>query len=559
MDKKLLSHIVEEVAIEYFEAIDGPRALACALMLRHHEYTQLAELRVDPRRYKDANDYFAAAKATEFLRKCEDLPSGIDTEEIAVNTFFECERLCFTSNRRISAWDYGETYNPAMVHFLDLVEKHVRRLMGRIPGDLSLRFGPGVTFGTRQKRSLIPDKIAQVPEMTPAAWVFLRDFARTAWYRNLNGTLFCSDPAMQQTVSKDLQIPCVDGNRFTTVPKDATTDRGIAIEPSLNLCIQLALGGALRRNLNKAGLLLLPEERDILPGLTQKVGIQSEELHKVLAKKASLDGDLATIDLSSASDTICYNLIKRVVPPSWFRLLDAARSPKTRITDKEGHHKWYLLEKFSSMGNGYTFELETALFSAICLATAEIYGVDLCVTKNFSVYGDDIIVPTALAEPLLSVLRALGFIPNRRKTFTEGPFRESCGGDYFLGMDVRPIYLKQAPRSPVEWVALHNGLKAMRAPKRALELCVAQIPKHLRVYGDETLEDQVLHSETRRTVKEKHGMLYTRVLRAHAKPVPLRKWDEKTAIASFLYGVGSEGQIPRDAPQSYRLAWVNTP
>lgn len=105
------------------------------------------------------------------------------------------------------------------------------------------------------------------------------------------------------------------------------------------------------------------------------------------------------------------------------------------------------------MGNGYTFELETLLFSCACRAVAEMEGVALN-HSNFSVYGDDIVAPSALYDPICSALRFLGFQPNLSKSFNSGPFRESCGGDYFRGEFVRPIFFRSAPTEPSHWYAI---------------------------------------------------------------------------------------------------------
>jgi hypothetical protein len=98
--------------------------------------------------------------------------------------------------------------------------------------------------------------------------------------------------------------------------------------------------------------------------------------------------------------------------------------------------KVYSYSKFCSMGNGFCFPLETLIFAACCHSVgAGIAGTD------FSVYGDDIILRKAFAGDALKLLRVLGFSPNASKTFISGPFRESCGADWFGGVDVRPYIL----------------------------------------------------------------------------------------------------------------------
>jgi hypothetical protein len=60
-------------------------------------------------------------------------------------------------------------------------------------------------------------------------------------------------------------------------------------------------------------------------------------------------------------------------------------------------------------------------------------------------------------------LEALGFQINQHKSFFEGPFRESCGKDFFRGFSVRPVYLKtlRTPQSRCAAINLLNRWSAM--------------------------------------------------------------------------------------------------
>jgi hypothetical protein len=90
------------------------------------------------------------------------------------------------------------------------------------------------------------------------------------------------------------------------------------------------------------------------------------------------------------------------------------------------------------MGNGFTFELESLLFYAIAKATAYFTGT----SGTISVYGDDIIIPSQMYHDLTFVLKILGFSVNPDKSFSEGPFRESCGGHFYNGTRVTPFYIR---------------------------------------------------------------------------------------------------------------------
>lgn len=139
-----------------------------------------------------------------------------------------------------------------------------------------------------------------------------------------------------------------------------------------------------------------------------------------------------------------------LLPPDWYELLSALRSPVTQI-DGEEHRN----AMFSSMGNGFTFELESLLFYVLARATAYFRGI----AGVISVYGDDIIVPTEMAEDLVWVLKFFGFQTNPEKSFWNGSFRESCGGHYDNGVDITPFYIREPVDNVLAVIAVANALR----------------------------------------------------------------------------------------------------
>jgi hypothetical protein len=99
-------------------------------------------------------------------------------------------------------------------------------------------------------------------------------------------------------------------------------------------------------------------------------------------------------------------------------------------------------QKFSSMGNGYTFELESLIFWAVLHASMKYSKVKPSV-NNHGVYGDDVIIPARAYTTFKRSLEWLGFSINEKKTHMRGYFRESCGHDYFYGDSVRPFFQKE--------------------------------------------------------------------------------------------------------------------
>lgn len=480
MDQDLPRDVVK-IALRFLEGLGSSRALTVAILLRHREWDQIATLRCDPRMYPEGahDSYFADASATALLRKLADLPTTIDRRQKAIDKWWEGERACFRTNVRLRQFLWGLPLDPRddrIYSFLECMRKNIFAIIGFGPKDSSLgRFGPGATFADRGQYTTVPDKMSSSPTLTAAAVPYLSSHKENMWGR----------------VSADKITLLVRGNRFATVPKDATTDRSIGSEPSINIYYQLGLGSQLREKLKAAGL-------DLKHG---------QDIHRQKACDASLTGRFATLDLSNASDSICTTLVELCMPLGWLERLKALRSPFSLIDGK-----WVMLEKFSSMGNGYTFELETLIFAAISKTALELAGFPSQFGSDVYVYGDDIIVPTDGVHEVISALKFFGFQLNSEKSFWEGPFRESCGGDFFGGQPVRPYHLKELPNEPQQLVALANGIRRVIDSNRnttrkgrlrgAWFSVLDLLPYGVRCcFGPKDLGDIVLHSDERWNVR----------------------------------------------------------
>jgi hypothetical protein len=70
------------------------------------------------------------------------------------------------------------------------------------------------------------------------------------------------------------------------------------------------------------------------------------------------------------------------------------------------------------------------------------------------VYGDDIIIPVNYTDAVVDTLESYGLKVNIDKSFRFSQFRESCGGDFYDGVDVKPIYAREVPHDgPRRWTA----------------------------------------------------------------------------------------------------------
>ncbi len=255
------------------------------------------------------------------------------------------------------------------------------------------------------------------------------------------------------------------GSRFSFVPKDDTTSRLIAIEPSLNMFYQLGLGRLL-------------EER-----LVSFFGLDitsQPQINQEAARFGSVTDDLATLDLSNASDSVGKTMLSWALPRPVRDLLWSLRSPSgVRITrsDTGLAEESLELHMVSTMGNGFTFPLETLVFSCVVVACIKSVGVKPCRPYTLSlprsgedinslgywgVFGDDIICHKRVALRVNRLLDLLGFEVNHDKSFIEGVFRESCGRDFFKGRDVRGVFIKRLDTPESRYVAI-NALNVWSA------------------------------------------------------------------------------------------------
>lgn len=174
--------------------------------------------------------------------------------------------------------------------------------------------------------------------------------------------------------------------------------------------------------------------------------------HKHIARMASLvDSYLMTADQSEASDRILKVLIEWLMPKDLFEYMDDITPSTIRMPDGTSRHTHMM----APAGNGYIFPLQTILFYTLAYCTCREVGVK----PEIHSYGDDLIAPAAIYTQLHKLFEVLSLKMNPNKTFRDGPARESCGGDYVLGSDVRPLYVKNIPHTLTEWYAVINGIR----------------------------------------------------------------------------------------------------
>jgi hypothetical protein len=278
----------------------------------------------------------------------------------------------------------------------------------------------------------------------------------------------------------------VPGNKITFVPKNALTERSIAIEPAMNLFLQLGVDGFIRSRLKR-----------------WDVDLDSQDKNRQFARLGSLDSSLnsyVTLDLKAASDSISTKLVEILLPPNWYSYLMKLRSPSGTLNGETISY-----EKISSMGNGYTFALESAIFTALTYGVVKAINGNCDPKTDFSIFGDDIIVRKRYVEKIISTFNRAGFQLNLEKSYYNGFVRESCGTDWIYGKPCRPIFLSEFPSTFRDLLVDRNRLKRILELRWGIEesKTVSLIDRWLPLkvkniigpYSDEEF-DSYLHSKT---------------------------------------------------------------
>lgn len=367
-------------------------------------------------------------------------------EAQAIQNFHTGEKLCKITNKRLRYY----SKNPERCKFASDLQV-MRDVIGSVLGSVDhlfreftehLRFTSGATESHSKIDSAPVLKMRRTMSVSSAAVPLV-----LATLKHL-GVIESDSEVYPPKKDAPLRLRLTDFNRVAFVPKNYKTHRSIAAEADLNLPFQLAIDHHIKAQLRRVGIDLGSQKRNV-----------------DLARKGSIDGSVATIDLSMASDTLSYELVKQLFPVKWYQLLDMLRAKGYKLKGEAG-----LYHKFSSMGNGFTFPVETLVFYAACKAA----GSDVA-----CVYGDDIIVETECAQRVISILRFIGFRTNKEKTFVDGKFRESCGADFYEGTNIRPFFIRKSENlNLMELSHVINGLVRVGAANgllwnylRRLTLC----------------------------------------------------------------------------------------
>ena len=435
---------------------NGPVSGALNSLIQSGDFRGVVEFDIDYQRGHSFEDLKYARQICALVEKQGFMDLGYNKEQAAVKAFLDAERKCLVTNFRLGR-PCPEKDVSAVFHY---AMRKISEVLGDRPslGDLDFFFGPGATTNVKgsiaNARRKLSSRMACSKELLPTVSELLAELP--LWTQHV-GKPNPEDPDLV-TVPVD-----VTEGKLHFVPKNSKTFRPICVEPVLNSLFQKGIGSFIKRRLRKYGVDLFDQKRN-----------------QELARRGSCFGNLATIDLKSASDTLSLGLVFSLLPFEWASWLAECRTGEVEYRGEIIH-----LEKFSSMGNGYTFELESLIFfglmSGVVAYMRQIGEIGECEDAVVGVYGDDLIIPTNCYDLAVRSLSYAGFDTNPKKSFCSGPFRESCGADYFLGLDLRPFYLRKELSDQVLY-SFHNWA-VRNCELEIARLCLSWTDRRLRLWG----------------------------------------------------------------------------
>jgi hypothetical protein len=253
--------------------------------------------------------------------------------------------------------------------------------------------------------------------------------------------------------------PCgLDKSRLMFVPKNYKTARSICMEPAAYMWAQQGVRYWLERSI-----------RDGL--LRDRVTLHDQSNNANACKFGSVTGLCDTIDLSAASDSVSWELVKSIFPTKVLIDLAATRTNVVQLPDGTD----FKVSKFAPMGSALCFPVQCIIYSAIVILadvahrTGREYS-DPMLAKDgrflpmlrkicrpergseysffpFQTYGDDIVCDMQITSSVMDILKELGFSVNESKSFrSDSAIRESCGKYYFNGRDVSFFRYSLSPR-----------------------------------------------------------------------------------------------------------------
>lgn len=342
-------------------------------------------------------------------------------ERRAMLEFLECERDVKAADSILDPSYRADFQRVSAMLYSDLFNKVERDLYWN---RIIMQHGPGA----------VADRLSSNAKFNQRSWpARLGEYFDPGTHLLANGRNTADELADLHVPEPGSEIPV----RVITVPKTLKSPRVIAIEPTAMQYAQQGLYRAIRDAIEEDGFLY------------RVIGIDDQDPNRSMAREGSLSGDLATLDLSEASDRVSNQHVLAMLE-DWPLLSGAVQSCRSRKADVPGHDV-QRLAKFASMGSALCFPIEAMVFlTLIFMGIERELSAPLSrrsLVKRFGeqvrVFGDDLIVPRDHVLSVVWELETFGYRVNSSKSFWTGRFRESCGRQYYDGQDVSVVKVRQ--------------------------------------------------------------------------------------------------------------------
>lgn len=374
---------------------------------REYQWPTLGELSL--------NRFKAWWQLQNFLKRYRFSHDLYSDEELAKKTY----------DKYISFQIARSVYKPHTMRLsavLRMARSIARGILGHVDSDVfnhGCKIGKRATLGNPRSKAYIDCKLGDPKALTcPSAlrnWLFSDQCVNDPLFGGIIKDVF----KRRGSVGTGPNLSA-DSLNLVLVPKSWKTHRPITPLSNVGLFYSYGIGACVSERLREHGL-------DIR---------YLQKRHQSLARRFSSSRSHVTADLSSASDSLRSSILNAVLPREWYNVIKPTFIHHVLI-DGVDHYT----ESVLPMGNGATFPVETLVFYCLIRAVGRLAEVN----GTYSVYGDDLIYPTRIHSYVCGIFHDLGIGVNSEKTFVRSHFRESCGGDYYHGFDVRPAMLAERP------------------------------------------------------------------------------------------------------------------
>lgn len=424
------------------------------------------------------------------FKKVENLDLGVNPDQVAFDDITEFLNEQEQSYALVKATLSNLTHGNDLYRVLDWVRSFFKRVFkGFNPNSIKPRYTSGATLTLKRGMSVFDRYKASegVNDLRVRGFWTQHELDSAASFEATKCVTY-NGPILTGLLFTPYKHECAESMfyvRLSAVVKQASISRIVGIHASTILAQQVGLGDYLTTRLSRFCNVNLSTAPD---------------LHKELAMEGSLTGLLSTLDQRKASDNILRILCEWLFPHEVFSYMSRITPTTVEIQGVRRE-----VRMMCPAGNGFIFPLQTMLFWAL------IRGTQVVTQKRSDhwVFGDDVIISTDIYDDVVSVFQAVGLQVNENKSFKSGPFRESCGGDYLYGSNVRPQHVKRIPASTIDWIRIINGIRRVSYYNnvstwrsnsfRSFWLrCIRTIPVKERIFCPKHYGDSGINSEYER-------------------------------------------------------------